>query len=1120
MSNIGRTEAQTARGSDGGNSGASDTGGCAAGSLKSLISHIADQIADADVRHSEMLRQMQARLQSLGVEAHSIRDRVPGEYVPAFDRIEEGMQLLADRIASTHEGRFETRPASAAGAHATPVAVVPETAATTPGPIAATSPAAMPTAGAPATALDPWDRDSAEALANLYHGADQTAGMGAAGGWAAGMSDPDADRFDPVDRLAAAAGHVASGSDIEREWLEDRFAEIAQRVEQSLAEMRPESSFLALGDRFEQFEQRMGSVLEDVATRADVEGLRIIEAHINELAQHLEQAQIQLERLDGIELQLGAVVDRLSDERMPFVGDAGAIATAQIDEIVAQAVDRVAHQLSSIKMTETPAEPSFDYQNLANMAAAQAVSRYAADFNQQARGTLLHENGHNEDLRDILESFISERRHGEAQTASVLDTMQQAIVRVLDRIDAIELSQHHAPVPAAPREYVREQVRFTTDPRESADLGSLRVAADTGKQAADAAAHLTSQMQARPHSAAAQSPFDHAPGAHLHPNTANGGHGIESGRRAEPSKAPHPLPAAAEGQSAIGLSMDAPADAASAIGARAARVPIDKLRQDFIADAQRAKLKAQSQAPDTARNGPSAEAGVATLSAPKAPGARLAAASSGAAKSTSVATAAKGLPIKKILVGALGLVILVQGANLLLARRKVESTKPTATANPATMPQAKSAPVTGKSTPTIVNPAAAPAEDARQKDARQKDAGQEPAIDLERESVEPSQDEAGTDRRSELRAPARVPVVAPKKDDGKKSATADAPKFTLPKVPAGPSSMPETLIEELNYENTVPSGRVDQRISDTAIEAPGGVPIGISLQTSNRPLTPYDLARLQQQQHMANMSSKLGIAAAKASPASLMPDRILEPQSAGNVAAALAEQAKPQRSALELPPLTVGPLSLRLAAAKGDPSAEFEVATRLAEGKGTEQSFKDAVKWYTRSATQGFAQAQYRLGTLYERGLGAKQDVARARVWYSRAAEQDNVKAMHNLAVLNAGTKTSAPDYAAAAHWFGEAATRGLADSQFNLAVLHESGLGVTKDQGLAYQWFALAARSGDKEAVRRRDLLKSQLAAAEAAEIDQRLAVWAPKQTDQMANDAHAAGEAWKARENAETNG
>ena len=43
----------------------------------------------------------------------------------------------------------------------------------------------------------------------------------------------------------------------------------------------------------------------------------------------------------------------------------------------------------------------------------------------------------------------------------MLDTMQQAMIRVLDRIDAMELSHtHQPPAPAAPQEYVREQVRF------------------------------------------------------------------------------------------------------------------------------------------------------------------------------------------------------------------------------------------------------------------------------------------------------------------------------------------------------------------------------------------------------------------------------------------------------------------------------------------------------------------------------------------------------------------------------------------------------------------------------------------------------------------------------------
>ena len=116
-------------------------------------------------------------------------------------------------------------------------------------------------------------------------------------------------------------------------------------------------------------------------------------------------------------------------------------------------------------------------------------------------------------------------------------------------------------------------------------------------------------------------------------------------------------------------------------------------------------------------------------------------------------------------------------------------------------------------------------------------------------------------------------------------------------------------------------------------------------------------------------------------------------------------------SQVSLPPATVGPLSLRLAAANGDPSAAFEVGARLAEGKGTSQNFTEAITWYQKSAAQGFAQAQYRLGTLYERGLGVKADVARAQSWYERAAEQGHIKAMHNLAVLSAGRSTGSPDY-------------------------------------------------------------------------------------------------------------
>ncbi len=269
-----------------------------------------------------------------------------------------------------------------------------------------------------------------------------------------------------------------------------------------------------------------------------------------------------------------------------------------------------------------------------------------------------------------------------------------------------------------------------------------------------------------------------------------------------------------------------------------------------------------------------------------------------------------------------------------------------------------------------------------------------------------------------------------------------------------------------------------------------------------------DLARMRQQRNLTSLASQLAAvqANAPAVPVSLMPNAngSAEPGSA-----ITNDGAKTS----EMPPAFIGPISLRTAASKGDPSAEFEVAARFAEGRGIAQDFKQAMIWYQRSAQRGFAPAQYRLGTLYERGIGTKADGARAKIWYGRAAEQGHVKAMHNLAVLNSGRDQSA-DYATAVTWFTAASERGLTDSQYNLGVLHESGLGLPRDFKQAYYWLALAARNGDKEAARRRDQVRMKLEEADVTATDKTVAAWQAKPSDSAINDARVAGEGWKARQ------
>ena len=174
---------------------------------------------------------------------------------------------------------------------------------------------------------------------------------------------------------------------------------------------------------------------------------------------------------------------------------------------------------------------------------------------------------------------------------------------------------------------------------------------------------------------------------------------------------------------------------------------------------------------------------------------------------------------------------------------------------------------------------------------------------------------------------------------------------------------------------------------------------------------------------------------------------------------------------------------LRQAALAGDPVAVYDLAARLAEGRGVTRDLKLAAKLFEKAAANGVVPAQYRIGNQYEKGLGVTRDLALAKGWYERAAEKGNARAMHNLAVLLAeGGSDRKPDYAAAAESFRKAAEHGVKDSQYNLAVLLARGLGVAQNLARSYTWFAIVAAQGDEDAGRKRDEVGARLSAADLA--------------------------------------
>jgi localization factor PodJL len=976
--------------------------GCRSEELKGLLRTLSNQVADADRRHSDALRQMQGRLARLGGQSETLKASLPQEYASAFSRIEDGMAQLAERLTDTNRPypndafssvdpdeysetvrQSEFRDRSIEDAEE-PADLAVETAADrawneidSP----SSSFAEAETSMAPAVGQlhddddfkndpdNPWDRQAADALSRLYDSPDIAQTLRDAGD-AAPRTQPALGLAPGVADVGSPMALSARASDGERAWLEAKLADIAARVEHSLAELKPDSSLIVLGERFDQLEERFSTALDEVATRSDVEGLRLVEAHVNEIAAHLEQAQAQLARIDSIEGQFAELRDKLSDDQIVALFGGLVPTEEDLTRFAEDAATRVADRVvASLPMQMGSAV------DMAGSVPSKPDTRL-------------------DEVRGLLNSLIDERRRSEVNTAEALETMQLAMQQVLDRMEAIEAGSAPQQPTSHPadRNLGSDRLRGGRVPDHGLLEGEVRTFAEEAKAAA-------ARVSAGGRSSLVAPDPD-----------------LDFGRVGGPEASiMHGGPE---------TEADRPTDE-----------QLD--RKQFLAMARQAAEKANAQAQVAAAAGQ---------------------------KGAAVAGAKAGQSIKDKLL-------------------KVPPEKTAKGVRPSMLLAASVAAfmLAGAGYYVLSGPKPRPSSPAVQR------------------SSQPAQP-AGKASRT---APALIEddaAIVPPGGGLQKQNTEDV-------LERGPDQQ-EAAIEPTEGQGMqARHDRPATRATETDLSTGA---IGIAVQDGRREPTMEELMRARHRAQLASLSEKTAQNAARTSamPEAAVPAgmREMSPEAAAFGGASTSR-------AVEMPPLLIGPNSLRHAAAHGDPSAQFEVAARFAEGKGVPQSFEQAAVWYERAGTRGLAQAQYRLATLYERGLGVKGDLAKARAWYQRAALLGNLKAMHNLAVLSAGRDKGASDYAAAAQWFTEAAEHGLADSQFNLGILHENGLGMPKDPVTAYKWYALAAASGDKDAARRRDLLKPKLDKASLAAANDAVATWRQRPADPMANEPRVAGDAWKRR-------
>ena len=1018
-----------------------------------------------------MLDQMRDRLAALSDEARSIRAQVPHELGPDVERIQQQMQRLGDRLADLGRGMLVPYNAAnpehrATAARFKAIRYVTEDDVR----VARVSPDEVIALGShhgvqrAVAEGSPWDEASASALVRIYESGEAFAAGARREAPAAPRAQsapprpaaqPNIPARNPAGASAAPVGMMSDvaqpaaprGCAVDSGLLDQRFAEIAARIEQSLAQIRPENALASLGRRFDDLETQLNSMLGQMATRADIDELRAAESQIEEIAGQLDQFRRQLARLDMIDAHLGTLTSQLSDERLTRLFNEGVAVSADVgrlDAIDAQ-LRMIAVQLSDERLCGLVSRSSAHEINYEDLASA-AAQRVAADFAESGMGkSRANEIG---EMRGMIENLINERRNSDENNASMLDTVQQAIVRVLDRIDALEdiAREQHQTWQQASQYQVPQ---YQQAPQYQKDTASVAAAAEAFIPAHTAPVAEQPAPPAPPTPPAfVQDPDDLIPAtatvyAEMAPNDADQSDflpmeelvdaNVRAYREdAEAEKAPRvPVYTTAGFDLDTAFSRSRDEEAEVFDEPQPPKRSTEVLRHDFIADAHRAKLKAAARPevmPDSDMRAGQLLAG--TRDEPAKPRARRSIFS---------------FRSQRVAMSLLVLLAAIPAAIFFMPRTTAQ--------------------VDAHIAPAVA-PVAAPAHTA-------------PAAQTAPAATQPSASEA----------PAVAPMMAP---DADAPATSPAPRQTKQFVPPIEQGASE-------YEDV----QVNGSPIDTA-----SLPNGISMQTTGA--SAAEIAQMSEQARMAHLSGQLGLAAANATPAALMEQHVLQHNGGAATAQIEDEEIEAAPGASKLPPATVGPFSMRLAAAQGDASAQFEVASRLAEGKGTDQDLREAAQWYQRAAANGFALAQFRLATLYERGLGVKQDRQRSQVWYERAAAQGNVKAMHNLAVL-AASRSPTGDYETAARWFKAASEHGLADSQFNLAVLYENGMGVSKDLQQAYKWLVLAAKSGDVDAAGRRDEMKAKLDPNALAAAEAEIAAWHAKPVHGLVNDARLAGQAWK---------
>jgi|Laugrefa1bdmlbdn_1035148.scaffolds.fasta_scaffold01728_7 class 3 adenylate cyclase len=163
----------------------------------------------------------------------------------------------------------------------------------------------------------------------------------------------------------------------------------------------------------------------------------------------------------------------------------------------------------------------------------------------------------------------------------------------------------------------------------------------------------------------------------------------------------------------------------------------------------------------------------------------------------------------------------------------------------------------------------------------------------------------------------------------------------------------------------------------------------------------------------------------------------------------------PPQGPAAAPEVTKEMKGLMLQALQGDLGASYQLGYIYENGEGVAVNETEAIRWYTKAATNGSPESQFNLAMMMEQGRGCPVNLRKAFYWYEKAANQGDIEA------------------------------------QFNLGVCLTSGKGCDVDIVQAHMWFSLAARKGDSDSISNRDILLKRLKPEQVVQSKQLVTDW-----------------------------